>query len=70
MFSIFINDLATGLKDVNLGISVSAENVPILLYVDDVVMLSNDERVMQHMLNYVMLSVIGGKWPSIWQCLK
>ena len=61
MFSIFINDLATGLKDMDLGISINGEKVPILLYADDVVTLSNDEREMQHMLNYV------NAWCNRWQ---
>ncbi len=38
-FSIFINDLATGIKDMNIGVPIGDEQISILLYADDIVLL-------------------------------
>ena len=53
LFSAFINDLTMGLKDLNLGVQVKNTQIPILLYADDVVILANDQKEMQVMLNFV-----------------
>ena len=40
LFSIFINDLAQEVKDMNAGVMVGEVNLPILLYADDIVLIS------------------------------
>ena len=53
LFSLFINDLAKEIKAAGYGISVGNDKVPILLYADDIVLLSESEDEMQNMLNIV-----------------
>ncbi len=45
LFLIFINDLAKELKSLNFGVNYCGQKIPILMYADDVVLLSesNDE---------------------------
>ena len=50
-FHIFINDLVSHLKDLNLGIDVDGEKICILLYTDDFVLLANSEQDLQSLLN-------------------
>ena len=61
LFNLFINDLATQLKDMNIGIKIKDTTIPLLLYADDVVILANDETEMQKMLNSV------NKWCIQWK---
>ena len=61
LFSIFINDLAQGLKELGLGIEVENEKISILLYADDVAILSDNEQDMQVMLEFVH------DWCNTWQ---
>ncbi|XP_033761647.1 putative deoxyribonuclease TATDN2 [Pecten maximus] len=49
--SIYINDLAQEIKDAQLGISVDEIIIGILMYADDIVLLSESEEDMQSMLN-------------------
>jgi len=53
LFSIFVNDLATRIKRLNLGINTDNHKTAILLYADDVVILADNENDMQTMLNEV-----------------
>ena len=53
MFAIFINDLAVGLKDLNLGVKMEDENISIMLYADDVAIISNNCEDMQKQLDFV-----------------
>ena len=46
LFSIYINDLAQELKDARLGIPVDDIIIGILMYADDIVLLSNSEEDM------------------------
>ena len=39
LFSMFLNDLATGIKDLNCGIEIDKGELSILLYADDIVMM-------------------------------
>ena len=51
--SLFINDLAKEIKAAGYGISVGNDKVPILLYANDIALLSESEDDMQNMLNIV-----------------
>jgi hypothetical protein len=53
LFGLYINDLAIELKCMNLGIMINGENICILLYADDIVILSENEEKLQNMLNKV-----------------
>ena len=61
LFNLFINDLALFLKDMNVGISINETQIPILMYADDVVILSENEEDLQHMLNLV------NNWCQKWK---
>ena len=52
LFNCFINDLAQKIKAVGKGISIdNGEQICILLYADDVVLLAENEADLQSMLN-------------------
>ena len=53
LFSLFINDLATDVKDLGLGIKVGGQDISILLYADDIVLISPTAENLQQMLNEV-----------------
>ena len=40
LFSLFINELAVGVKNLNLGIDIGGKKLSILLYADDIVLMS------------------------------
>ena len=58
----FINNLASQIKELHCGIKIGTEQVSILLYADDIVLLSGFEKGMQSMLTYL------NKWCMKW-CL-
>ena len=51
LFSLFINNIVHEINDLELGVNLDDERVSLLLYADDIVILSNDENGMQTMLN-------------------
>ena len=52
LFSIYVNDLAVELNNLNCGVSLQETlNVSVLLYADDIAILSEIEAGMQTMLN-------------------
>ena len=61
LFSIYINDLAVELKNLNLGVKMGDLHICILLYADDIVLVSENEENLQVMLNHVQ------NWCVKWQ---
>ena len=62
LFSLFINDLAKGIKDLEVGVKLSDDlQVSALLYADDVVLLSPDEQGLNLALQYVY------EWCQKWR---
>ena len=53
LFSMFLNDLATGIKELNCGIQINELVISILLYADDIVLIAPTEESLQKMLNFV-----------------
>ena len=51
LFSIFINDLATEIKNLQCGIPVGDDQISILMFADDIALISETEESMQLMLN-------------------
>ena len=60
LFSFYLNDLATEIKDLNVGAPVADMCISLLLYVDDIVLITPDEEKLQSLLNVV------DKWCRIW----
>ena len=52
LFSLFINELAIGIKNLNLGIDIGGKQLSILLYADDIVLMSDSEENLQQILNF------------------
>ena len=61
LFNIFINDLATNIKNLNLGIKMGDINLSILLYADDIAIIAENEKDLQTMLNCVH------QWCNKWK---
>jgi hypothetical protein len=55
LFSLFLNDLALELKQMNCGVKISGEDLCILMYADDIVVLSDSEENLQKLLHRVRL---------------
>ena len=51
LFSIYINDLAKVLKESGIGIDVNGYKVCVLLYADDLVLLADNEKDLQTLLD-------------------
>ena len=51
LFSIYVNDLANDINDMLCGVDINGSNVAILLYADDIVLLSDSEASLLTMLN-------------------
>ena len=62
LFAIFSNDLVKEINDLELGISMGNANVSILMYVDDIVLSSDNEINLQHMLNTLHDWLNVGEW--------
>ena len=61
LFSMYLNDLATGIKDLNCGIDINGFICSILLYADDIVLIAPDEESLQKMLDYI------NQWCNKWR---
>ncbi len=44
LFNIFINDLVDDVHSLNLGVTIDAHRISILLYADDIVLLGETEK--------------------------
>lgn len=53
LFAMYINDLTIAIKVLGKGVSTDSEKISILLYADDVVLLSDTEQGLQDMLSLV-----------------
>jgi hypothetical protein len=51
LFNLYINDLAVELKDAECGIAAGGEMLSVLLYADDLVLLSSTEQGLQQQLD-------------------
>ena len=51
LFNLLINDLAIFLKSLDLGVKIADENIYLILYADDVVLLSESVADLQLLLN-------------------
>ena len=61
LFAIFINDLAMEIKALDLGVPIqNYENVSILLFADDIVLISESQENLQTMMN------TAGDWSNRW----
>lgn len=53
LFSVYVNDLANTINDLQCGVAIDNDLVAILLYADDIVLLSDNETAIQRMLGVV-----------------
>ena len=60
LFSIYVNDLASEIKNLGCGVSFDDISISILLYADDIALISSNEEDFQRMLN--VLSEWSNKW--------
>ena len=62
-FNLYINDLITEINNMGLGVNVSGKKVSMLLYADDIVLLSNTAGDLQKLLTAL------GQWCERWGLL-
>ena len=55
LFNLYINDLASKVKALGEGVDIGDEKVCIMLYADDIVLLSDNEKGLQNMLDVLSL---------------
>ena len=53
LFALYINDLAREIIDQNKGIKLDNINISILLYADDIVLISESDQNLQDILDYM-----------------
>ena len=61
LFALFANDLAIDIKNMHLGVPVANQDVSILLYADDIVILAENEQNLQEMIKHMQ------KWCRQWR---
>ena len=61
LFALFVNDLAKDVNKLNLGIDINGRNLCMLLYADDIVLLSDSPENLQSLLSEL------NKWCDKWQ---
>ena len=63
LFSMYMYDLAIGVKGMNCGLDIGGPNLSTLLYADDIVILALDEKKLQNMLDFIY------EWCGNWKML-
>ena len=53
LFALFVNDLAIGIKDMHMGVPYGEDDISILLYADDIVILAENEENLQKMITHL-----------------
>ena len=61
LFSIMINDLAAGIKDLNIGVNCGEFMVSLLMYADDIALIAETPENLQKMLDYM------SNWCKKWR---
>ena len=61
LFAMFVNDLATEIKELKLGVMAGTLQISLLLYADDIILLSETEEGLQQQLNTL------NKWCKKWR---
>ena len=61
LFNLYINGLATGIKDLHKGVDFGNTQVSILLSANDIVLIADDEQSLQDKLNYLY------EWCNKWR---
>ena len=61
LFSLFINELAVELKNLNIGIDINGKTVCTLFYADDIVLFAENEEDLQRLIEHVY------KWCNKWK---
>ena len=61
LFSIYVNDLALEINNLNIGVDCNGHKISILLYADDVVLIAPTSDALQAMLNKV------NNWCNKWR---
>ncbi len=57
LFSIYVNDLVDVINGLQCGVEIDGELVAVMLYADDIVLLSETDTDMQRMLDAVKFMV-------------
>ena len=63
LFSLFINDLAKSLKELNLGVHLNDLQITLLFYADDLVLFASNEQALQEQLNVLF------QWCRKWKMI-
>ena len=61
LFALYLNDLVLDINSQNLGVAFGNSRISVLLYADDIVLISENETNLQKMLTII------DKWCSKWQ---
>ena len=64
LFAIYLNDLAREIKDLHLGIPIGDQEISILLYADDIVILAENEENLQKVIECLEKWCQNGAWSS------
>ena len=61
LFSIYVNDLATEIKNLQCGIHMGDRNISIMMFADDIALISDSEANLQKMIDHVNI------WCKRWR---
>ena len=68
LFALCVNDLVQDIRSANMGVSIEAYNLSILLYVDHTFLIAEEENKLQSVLN--IMNDCSTKWRLIINCEK